>query len=46
MNEISVDFAALVLVQIAFEKNLIDKKTYEEVMRKYGGTFYDNEIHE
>ena len=24
MNEISVDFAALVLVQIAFEKNLIN----------------------
>lgn len=45
MNEISVDFAALILIQIAFSKGLIDKKTYEAIMKKYGGV-YNDKVHE
>lgn len=45
MSEISVDFAALVLIQVAFSKGLIDKKTYEIIMKKYGGA-YNDKVHE
>lgn len=41
MNEITVEYAALVLIQIAFSKGLINQETYESIMKKYGGA-YDN----
>ena len=39
MNEITVNFGALVLIQIAFSNGLIDQKTYEEIIKKYGGAY-------
>lgn len=36
-----VKFAALVLVEVAYRKKLIDKATYQAVIKKYGGTFYE-----
>lgn len=41
MNKISVDFAALILIQIAFGKGLIGKTTYEAIMKQYGGAYND-----
>ena len=32
-----VKYAALVLVEIAYEKKVIDKAAYQAVMKKYGG---------
>lgn len=34
-----VKFSALVLVSVAYKKGLIDKETYQAVMKKYGGEF-------
>jgi hypothetical protein len=39
MNEISVEFGALILIQVVFEKGLIDQNTYECIMKKYGGSY-------
>lgn len=39
MDKVSVEFAALVLIQVAFSKGLIDQKTYEAIIKKYGGSF-------
>lgn len=36
-----VKFSALVLVKVAYKKGTIDKKTYQAVMKKYGGAFND-----
>lgn len=42
MTEVSIDFAALILIQVAFGKGLIDQKTYEAIMKKYGGSYNDD----
>lgn len=45
IHEVTVEFGALVLIQVAFSKGLIDKKTYEAIIKKYGGT-YNDKVHE
>lgn len=39
-----VNFTALVLIKIAYKQKLINKKTYQAVLKKYGGSYY--ELHE
>lgn len=39
--EVSVVFTALVFVEMAYRQGLINKKTYQSVIKKHGGEFYD-----
>jgi len=36
-----VNFTALVLVKTAYNKKLINKKTYQAILKKYGGSYYE-----
>lgn len=38
-RKLDVKLSALILVTIAYEKKLIDRKTYQSVLKKYGGSF-------
>lgn len=37
-------FTALVLIKIAYNQKLINRKTYQAILKKYGGSYY--ELHE
>lgn len=41
--EIDVEFAALVLVDIAYKRGLINKETYSKIMNKYGRKYIDKD---
>ena len=48
MNELeqkpSVEFVALVLINIAYKKGFINKETFQAIQKKYGGDH--NAVHE